>query len=71
MKTNLININGNQEDLVLFNETGKRVFYRFQKDETGLFMESTYDVNGNLLTFKNSNGYSWERNDDLVNIYKY
>ena len=68
--TNFKNINGNQEDLVLFNETGTRV-YQFRKDETGLFMESTYGVNGRLVTFKNSNGYSWERNDDLVNIYKY
>jgi hypothetical protein len=64
------NINGTQEDLVLFNEEGRKI-YQFLKDATGLFMESTYGTNGNLLTFKNSNGYNWERNDELVNIYKY
>ena len=66
----MLNIEGTQEDLILFNEAGKKV-YQFIKDATGLLKESHYSESGNLLAFKNSNGYTWERDDNSGNIYKY
>ena len=56
------NILGTQEDLRLYNKAGNLV-YRFIKAEF-YFFESTYDSNGNELTFKNSKGYSWEKTYD-------
>ena len=50
---------GKDENLELFNKAGNKV-YRFNTDSTGYSWESTYDSNGNVLTYKNSTGYSCE-----------
>jgi YD repeat-containing protein len=53
------NILETEKDLELFNKEGKRV-YCFRKDSRGYGWETTYDSNGNELTYKDSNGYSSE-----------
>jgi len=52
------NIQGKKEDLNLYNKKGVLV-YEFYKYFDG-YWESTYDNNGNELTFKNSNGDWYE-----------
>jgi len=62
------NIQGKEENLKLYNRNGVLV-YEFYKDFDG-YWESTYDDNGNELTFKNSNGdwieSTYDDNDDLL-----
>jgi YD repeat-containing protein len=50
------NILGKHENLILFNEQGKKV-YEYYKDSDGFWSERTYDEKGNILTYKNSDGY--------------
>jgi YD repeat-containing protein len=57
------NILGKEGNLKLFNEDGILMYY-FNIDSDGFFIESTYDSNGNELTFKDSNGFSYERTYD-------
>jgi hypothetical protein len=49
------NILGKTENLELFDKDGKRV-YGFYKGSDAYSYERTYDLNGNELTYKNSNG---------------
>ena len=49
------NILGTQEDLNLYNKAGNLV-YKFTKDSDGDSYEYTYDENGKVLTYKDSNG---------------
>ncbi len=51
------NILGTTDNLELFNKDGKRV-YRFIKYSNAYSYEFNYDSNGNILTYKNSNGVS-------------
>ncbi len=54
------NILGTTEDLTLYNKEGKQI-YEFATLSDGYSSESTYDVNRNVLTYKNSHGYSYEK----------
>jgi YD repeat-containing protein len=58
------NILGTTDNLELFNKEGKQV-YEFLKHLNGNWYERTYDSNGNLLTFKNSDAYSYVFTYDL------
>jgi hypothetical protein len=51
------NILGTTENLELFDKEGRRV-YNFRKDSDGYTFESTYDSEGNVLTFKDSNEFT-------------
>lgn len=57
------NILGTEENLILFDEHGIKV-YEFRKDSDGYSCESTYDSNGNEITFKDSDGYWTESTYD-------
>ena len=57
------NILGQTENLTLYNEKMKRC-YSFVIHKYGLITEHTYNENGNVLTFKSSNGYSSESTYD-------
>jgi len=61
------NLQGKQEDLKLYNKKGDLV-YKFYKSSNGDWYESTYDDNGNELTFKHSDG-DWREStyDDNCN----
>ena len=43
-----------KDELLRFNKEGKKV-YKFYKYSDGFSYEYTYDSNGNILTYKNSN----------------
>jgi hypothetical protein len=51
------NILGTTKNLDLFDKDG-RIVYHFHKDSDGYTSESTYDSNGNVLTFKDSTGFT-------------
>ena len=51
------NILGTEENLELFNENGIKV-YEYFKYLDGYSLEFTYDSNGNVLTYKDSDGHS-------------
>ena len=51
------NILGTEEDLELFNENGIKV-YEYFKYPFGYSEEFTYDSNGNIITYKDSDGVS-------------
>jgi hypothetical protein len=51
------NILGTTENLQLFDKEG-RIVYNFRKDSDGYTSESTYDSEGNVLTFKDSNEFT-------------
>lgn len=53
------NILGTTENLNLYNKEGVMV-YEFYTDSSEFWYEYTYDSNDNILTFKNSDGYSCE-----------
>ena len=53
------NILGTEENLELFNKEGTRV-YKYYKCVGVDKFECTYDSNGNVLTCKNLDGYSYE-----------
>lgn len=53
------NIKGKIEDLKLFDDNGKLV-YEFAVYVDEYACEYIYDENGNVLTYKDSNGYSYE-----------
>jgi len=57
------NIFGTTENLELFDKDG-RIVYRFHKPLYGFICEYTYDSHGNILTYKNSDGYSYEYTRD-------
>jgi YD repeat-containing protein len=57
------NILGTTENLELFNKDG-RLLYNFGKGLYAYSYETTYDLQGNPLTFKNSNGVSSEYTRD-------
>ena len=63
------NILGKQEELELFNKEGKLI-YRFYQRWDKNWCESTYDSNGNLLTFKDSTDYwselTYDSNGNLL-----
>jgi hypothetical protein len=54
---------GKNEDLELFNEQGKKV-YEYNKGFYGMWYECTYDDNGNVLTYKDSNDGWYEYTRD-------
>ena len=56
------NILGTQEDLRLYNKAGNLI-YEFIELLSG-YTEKTYDESGNTLTYKTSNGFSYERTYD-------
>tara|TARA_R110000868_G_scaffold189689_1_gene432809 strand:+ start:1366 stop:1695 length:330 start_codon:yes stop_codon:yes gene_type:complete len=62
------NVLGTEENLRLFNKDGKKVYdyYKNSYDPKGnhKYTEVTYDLNGNMLTYKNSKGFSSERTRD-------
>ena len=51
------NILGTQENLELYDKN-KNLIYEFYKNSKGYSSKSTYDSNGNELTFEDSDGYS-------------
>jgi hypothetical protein len=57
------NILGKTENLSLFDKDG-RLLYNFGKGLYAYSYETTYDINGNTLTYKDSNGYSYESTYD-------
>ena len=57
------NIQGNQKSLIVINEEG-RVVYEFTAYKNGKFAEKTNDKHGNVLSFKNSKGYSYKYTRD-------
>ena len=57
------NIQGTEENLELFNENGIKI-YEYFKYSFGYSEEFTYDSEGNIITYKNSNGYSYEAKYD-------
>ena len=59
MENTQLNALGAFEDLELFNKEGNRV-YKFIAGSNGDWSKSTYDSNGNELTFENSNGDWWK-----------
>ena len=62
---------GKNENLILFNEQGKKV-YEYYKDSDGFWSERTYDEKGNELTYKDSEGYWYEYTyDEKGNILTY
>ena len=59
------NILGKTENLSLYNKEGKIVYKFIAHPCGGISYEYTYNVNGDELTFKNSNGFSSEYTYDL------
>ena len=57
------NILGTTENLTFYNKEGKQA-YEFDTYPSGNFYEKTYDEKGNILTYKNSKGYSKEYTRD-------
>jgi hypothetical protein len=57
------NIQGNQKSLTLRDKKG-RIVYKFEAYGTGTFTEKTNDKHGNVLSFKNSKGYSYKYTRD-------
>ena len=51
------NILGTTEKLKLYDKD-QNLIYMFYKNSNGFSYESTYDSNGNVLTYKNSGGFS-------------
>jgi hypothetical protein len=56
MKKEMKNVFGKNENLTLFNKQGKRV-YQYDVGVEGYSCECTYNEEGTLLTFKDSDGY--------------
>ena len=54
------NILGKSENLILYNKEGNRLYEFYFTPNRGS-VEYTYNQNGNQLTFKDSNEYSWEK----------
>ena len=55
----MMNIQGENKSLELFNKKGARVYSYYTYSDSSWY-ERTYDENGNQLTYKNSNGY-WHK----------
>jgi YD repeat-containing protein len=55
MENKQLNALGAFEDLELFNKDGNRV-YEFSTGSKGNWIKSTYDSDGNELTYEDSNG---------------
>ena len=55
----MLNKNGNTENLKEFHKNGKASYWFVKFSPLGYYHERTYDENGYVLTFKNSNDY-WE-----------
>ena len=51
----MLNKNGKREDLCEYHENGE-LAYEFYEGSEGFSYESTYDENGNELTYRNSDG---------------
>ena len=56
----MLNILGNKENLKLYNEVGVIVYKFYTLSDGGYSYEYTYDKNGKVLTYKNSDGY-WSK----------
>ena len=56
------NILGTQGNLRLYNKAGI-IAYKFIKSLDDFF-ETTHNSNGMILTYRDSNGYSWEKTYD-------
>jgi YD repeat-containing protein len=62
------NIQGNQKSLKL-RDKKSRVVYKFKDYGDGNFTEKTYDKFRNVLTYKNSKGYSYRyTRDEFGNV---
>tara|TARA_R110000824_G_scaffold45177_1_gene130811 strand:+ start:544 stop:843 length:300 start_codon:yes stop_codon:yes gene_type:complete len=59
------NIQGNKENLKLYNEKGVKVYEFCNRFNGSYLFEYTYDNSGRPLTFKNSDGYwsKWTRDE--------
>jgi YD repeat-containing protein len=54
------NIQGTKKKLKLYYKNGKLAYWFHKGSYCTIPSESTYDKNGKQLTFKNSDGYSYE-----------